>query len=87
MSTNNVLHGEPSAAVPLKFLRLPEVQARTGCSRSTIYLKISDGTFPRPTRLGGGSCRSVAWVESEINEWLRSRIAERDAAAFDGQEG
>jgi prophage regulatory protein len=42
-------------------LRLPTVKTRTRLSRSTIYLRISQGTFPRPVHLGG---RAVGWVES-----------------------
>lgn len=33
-------------------LRLPTVKARTGLSRSTIYLHVADGSFPRPVSLG-----------------------------------
>lgn len=52
-------------------LRLPQVQARTGLGRSTIYLKISQGQFPAPVKLGA---RAVAWPESEVTRWIRSRI-------------
>jgi prophage regulatory protein len=64
--------------VAIAILRLPVVKARTGLSRSTIYLRISEGTFPRPVSLGG---RAVGWVESEIQQWLETRIeASRKAA-------
>jgi prophage regulatory protein len=53
-------------------LRLPAVKTRTGLSRSTIYLRVSQGTFPRPVSLGG---RAVGWVEEEIQSWLAERIA------------
>ena len=52
-------------------LRLPTVKTRTGLSRSTIYLRVSEGTFPRPVSLGG---RAVGWLEAEIQEWLQRRI-------------
>jgi prophage regulatory protein len=52
-------------------LRLPTVKDRTGLSRSTIYLRISEGTFPKSISLGS---RAVGWIESEINEWLEQRI-------------
>jgi prophage regulatory protein len=52
-------------------LRLPDVKRSTGLSRSTIYLRISQGTFPKPVSLGE---RSVGWVEAEIQEWLQRRI-------------
>lgn len=52
-------------------LRLPEVKARTGLSRSTIYLKMAEGSFPEPIALGA---RSVGWIESEIDAWIARRI-------------
>lgn len=52
-------------------LRLPQVKARTGLSRSTIYLRISEGTFPKPVSLGS---RAVGWIDVEIQEWLNQRI-------------
>lgn len=51
-------------------LRLPTVKARTGLSRSTIYLRISEGSFPAPVSLGG---RAVGWIEAEVNDWLTHR--------------
>lgn len=64
-------------------LRLPAVKARTGLSRSTIYLRISEGSFPAPISLGGGRGvgRAVGWIEAEVNDWLAQRIeASRKAA-------
>ncbi len=59
-------------------LRLPAVKARTGLSRSTIYLRISEGSFPKPVALGG---RAVGWIEAEVNDWLNQQIeASRKAA-------
>jgi prophage regulatory protein len=57
---------------PLAVLRRKQVEARTGLSRSTIYARISEGTFPKPIDLGGGG--AVGWIESEINAWLKSLI-------------
>jgi prophage regulatory protein len=48
-------------------LRLPAVKARTGLSRSTIYLRVADGSFPPPVSLGA---RAVGWVESEVEDWI-----------------
>ena len=60
-------------------LRLPTVKARTGLSRSTIYLRVSEGTFPKPVSLGG---RAIGWVDSEIQHWLEQQIeASRKATA------
>ncbi|PCJ43321.1 MAG: AlpA family transcriptional regulator [SAR86 cluster bacterium] len=54
-----------------KILRLKEVIGRTGLSRSTIYLEISKGKFPRQIQLTGA--RSVGWYESAITQWIESR--------------
>jgi prophage regulatory protein len=57
----------------LKILRLPAVKQSTGLSRSTIYLRVAQGTFPQPVGLGG---RSVGWLEHEVEEWVQRRISE-----------
>ncbi|TAL40180.1 MAG: AlpA family phage regulatory protein [Alphaproteobacteria bacterium] len=54
-----------------RILRLDDVKARTGLSRSTIYLNISNGSFPRHISLGA---RCVGWLESEIDAWIQARI-------------
>jgi len=59
----------------MKFLRLKSVMAATGLSRATIYRYMVGGMFPRAVPLGE---RSVAWLESEILEWMSARVAERD---------
>ncbi|WP_367872970.1 helix-turn-helix transcriptional regulator [Luteolibacter sp. Populi] len=57
-----------------KILRLPEVKARTGLSRSTIYALIAKNDFPRHVPLG---MRCVGWLESEIDSWIATRVGER----------
>jgi len=57
-----------------RFLRRRSVEDRTGLSRSTIYLFVQSGTFPRPVRIGG---RAVAWLESDIDAWIEARLADR----------
>lgn len=57
----------------MKMLRLPEVLNRTGLSRSTLYLRINEGTFPKPVPLGG---RAVGWPADEVDGWVESRIRE-----------
>lgn len=52
-------------------LRLPAVKARTGLSRSTIYLRISKNEFPAPISLGG---RAVGWLEFEVDAWLAEKV-------------
>lgn len=58
-------------------LRRKQVESRTGLSRSTIYLRMQNGTFPKPIRLGP---RAVGWVESEIENWLALCVEQRDNA-------
>ncbi len=48
-------------------LRLPAVKACTGLSRSNIYLRMTQGTFPKPVSLGA---RAVGWRQSEVDDWL-----------------
>ena len=59
----------------LSILRRKQVEHRTGLSRSTIYLRIQEGTFPRPINLGA---RAVGWLENEIEALLVSRLEVRD---------
>jgi len=70
--------GEDAENVGERFLRRPEVERITGLGRSTLYLYIADGRFPRPIKL---SERLVAWVESEVRDWMEKRIASREEAA------
>lgn len=58
-----------------QILRRKQVEARTGLSRSTIYARMAENSFPRPVNLGGG--RAVGWLEAEINTWLEACICER----------
>lgn len=54
-------------------IRLPEVMRRTGYSRPWLYRLISQKRFPQSVKIG---IRSIAFVESEIDEWINQRIAE-----------
>jgi prophage regulatory protein len=58
-------------AFELQIIRLPEVMALTGCSRSTIYLKVKQGTLPPPISLGD---RAIGFVKSEIEKTLIGMI-------------
>lgn len=48
---------------------------KTALSRSAIYRKMNDGEFPQSVSLGD---RAVAWVESEVQDWVIDKVAERD---------
>lgn len=54
----------------MDMLRLKQVCAKTGLSRSTIYAQIRQGVFPRAVRI---SVRSVAWRSADVAAWLESR--------------
>ncbi|HCE2683185.1 TPA: AlpA family transcriptional regulator [Vibrio parahaemolyticus] len=58
----------------MRFLKLKEVMEKTALSRSAIYRKMSEDTFPKSVNLGD---RAVAWIESEVDEWMDSIIDRR----------
>ncbi len=67
----------------MKLLRLNEVRNRVPYSRATIYRKVAENSFPKPYGMGG---RAVAWLESEIDAWIKSRIDLQDGRqTSDGQ--
>ena len=63
---------EPDSGAPLRILRMPEVEARTGLSARSIRRLVARGDFPPPIRL---SSRTVGWLESDVDAWLLERIA------------
>ena len=54
-----------------RLIRLPEVLERTGYSKAWIYRLISARRFPAPVKIG---VRAIAFVESEVDEWIQSVI-------------
>jgi prophage regulatory protein len=52
-------------------LRLPDVKARTGLSRTTIHNRVVDGSFPKPIKIG---LRAIGWLESDINKWITLQV-------------
>ncbi|HEX4022391.1 MAG TPA: AlpA family transcriptional regulator [Acidobacteriaceae bacterium] len=58
-------------------LRLPAVKTSTGLSRSTLYLRVAQGEFPKPVSLGG---RAVGWPASEVAALNAARIAGKSNA-------
>ena len=59
----------------MRFIKLKEVMNITGLGRATVYKYMANECFPKSVSLGD---RAVAWIESEIHEWMLERIAERD---------
>ncbi|MBG0576298.1 helix-turn-helix transcriptional regulator [Enterobacter ludwigii] len=52
-------------------IRLPEVQRRTGYSKAWIYRLMAEQRFPSSIKIGS---RAIAFIESEIDEWINERI-------------
>ena len=75
--THGFTNGTPSTLDEVTFIRLPEVKAVTGLSKTTIYELIRLKNFPAPVRLGP---RAVAWVKSEVRQWAVARVHSRSAA-------
>ncbi len=68
---------------PDRIIRLKTVLTRTGLSRSTIYRKIAEGTFPIQIRI---STNGTGWHESDINRWVENptgwrAVNDNDASA------
>lgn len=59
----------------MRLIRLKEVLDNTGLSRAYMYKLMAEGKFPKSVSLG---FRSVAWVESEVQDWILERVTERD---------
>jgi prophage regulatory protein len=55
-----------------KILRLPAVKTKTGLSRSTIYARVAQGTFPAALILGPNT---VGWLEADVEAWIEKQIA------------
>lgn len=60
-----------SRVAPLRLLRLREVSAMCGLSRTSIYQAIKDGGFPPPVAIGA---RARAWIRQEVEDWAWSRV-------------
>ena len=60
-----------------RFIRSAELKQRTGLSKTTIWRKTREGTFPKAVSLSSGV---VAWLEDEVEGWIDDRIADRDGA-------
>jgi prophage regulatory protein len=62
---------------PDRIIRLKNVLNRSGLSRSTVYRKINEGTFPPQVKV---SLNGVGWRESELNRWIANPVVYRPAA-------
>jgi len=65
---------------PDRIIRMDTVRDRTGLSRSTIYRKIAEGTFPPQIKI---SINGAGWKESDIDRWVSDPVAWRPASGRD----
>ena len=62
---------QPKIQREMAILRRPQVEQRTGLSRSTLYQYIKEGNFPKPLPRGP---RAVGWLESDVSDWIAARV-------------
>jgi len=60
----------------VRLIRRKEVQTKTGLGASSIYAMMQQGKFPKAVNI---SERRVAWIESEVDQWIANRIAQHKA--------
>ena len=68
MQPENSSSQTSDAVQPSRLIRLPEVMKRVGLSRSAIYKRMAEGSFPRSRSLGP---KCAVWVEAEIDAWIK----------------
>ncbi|OAN88970.1 hypothetical protein A8B84_10350 [Marinobacter sp. EhC06] len=59
-----------------RILRRPEVISMVGLRTTKLYELIAEGRFPKPIKL---SVRSVGWLESEVQAWIKEQAEKREA--------
>ena len=74
------LYRRPDHISGPRLLRLPEVLGVTGLGRSQIYTLMAEGRFPASVPI---TTKNVGCVESEVFNWIESRIAARGTVARD----
>lgn len=87
MSTSAISFAIPAAVTPpphpqtptIRFLRKKSVMLLTGLSASGIYDLMNRGLFPQSIKLPGG--KSVAWLQSDVEEWQHQTLAANSKAA------
>lgn len=77
-SIDEPLNSPFNFSFPLKVLRMPAVQERTGYCRTSIYNRIQCGLWPKQVHLGGQ--RAVGWLEHEVSAMLAAYAAGKSEA-------
>lgn len=65
-----------------RLIRRSEVIHRVGLCKASIYNRMNSGEFPRPISIGGGR---VAWLESDIDQWISEKLAEAGRHSEEGK--
>jgi prophage regulatory protein len=72
------MHRFKHGATQMRLIREAERARITGVPRSTWYLRMKQGTAPKPVPIGD---QAVAWVEQEVLDWVDAQIAKREVSA------
>ena len=72
------MNGLSSSPACPRLISCKEVCRRTSLSRASLYRLMAEDAFPKPVALHGAR---KAWIESEVDAWIASRIAARNAEA------
>jgi len=67
-----------------RLLRMPDVEIATGLKKSTIYLLMKRGEFPRCVQI---TARCVAWPESHVLQFVQDKITGADQLPLDATGG
>jgi prophage regulatory protein len=60
----------------MQFLRVRKVTEMVGFSKSTLYARVRDGSFPKPIALGP---QSVVFLESDVLDWMKRQVAQQSS--------
>ncbi len=69
----------------MRFLSMKQVRALVLYCRAQIQRLENEGKFPKRVRLGNGPRSRVGWIESEVMDWMKERIALREKSADDSR--
>ena len=76
-----LVHESRPAPRHYSYWRMPDVESTTGLKKSTIYLLMKRGEFPRCVQI---TPRCVAWKSSDVLQWMDERAAAAGQASKAG---
>lgn len=77
MSSGTEAQSTSAPPNPLRLISMNEVSRRVNFSKVHVYRLMKRGQFPRPIKVGA---HRIAFIEAEVDDFIRAKIAERDAA-------